>query len=137
MVCGSHRWDERGLSAPVTMEQSAAAVMPKGSVLLYTGSTFHGGGRSMRVDARACAPTHARTFQRVCCMARPKAAALCTLMHMPMHMSLYTSIHMSTHMYIYISMSYAHAHAYVSTGPKAGTVQPSGVSAITIYAITV
>ena len=100
MVCGSHRWDERGLSAPVTMEQSAAAVMPKGSVLLYTGSTFHGGGRSMRVDA-----------QRVCCMARPKAAALCTLMHMPMHMSLYTSIPMSTHMYIYISMSYAHAHA--------------------------
>jgi ectoine hydroxylase-related dioxygenase (phytanoyl-CoA dioxygenase family) len=42
MVVGSHRWDDD--PDDVDFELSSPAVMSKGSVLLYTGSIFHGGG---------------------------------------------------------------------------------------------
>jgi hypothetical protein len=42
MVVGSNRWDDN--TAEVGPEQTTGAVMTKGSVLLYTGSIYHGGG---------------------------------------------------------------------------------------------
>jgi len=42
MVVGSHRWEDD--PDDVDPALSAPAVMSKGSVLLYTGSVFHGGG---------------------------------------------------------------------------------------------
>ncbi len=42
VVVGSHRWTEEPVE--VTVEETTAAVMSKGSVLLYTGSIYHGGG---------------------------------------------------------------------------------------------
>jgi ectoine hydroxylase-related dioxygenase (phytanoyl-CoA dioxygenase family) len=42
MVVGSNRWDDN--DAKVDPEQTTGAVMSKGSVMLYTGSIYHGGG---------------------------------------------------------------------------------------------
>ncbi|BBX46983.1 phytanoyl-CoA dioxygenase family protein [Mycobacterium cookii] len=42
MVVGSHRWEDD--PDDVDFELSAPAIMTKGSVLMYTGSIFHGGG---------------------------------------------------------------------------------------------
>jgi ectoine hydroxylase-related dioxygenase (phytanoyl-CoA dioxygenase family) len=41
LIPGSHRWTER---RPDASTETVAAVMPAGSVLLYTGSLWHGGG---------------------------------------------------------------------------------------------
>lgn len=49
VVVGSHRWTEE--PAEVPLEDTTAAVMAKGSVLLYTGSVYHGGGANTTADA--------------------------------------------------------------------------------------
>jgi ectoine hydroxylase-related dioxygenase (phytanoyl-CoA dioxygenase family) len=41
VVPGSHRWDDK---LRLTEEDTVPAAMPKGSVLLYVGSLYHGGG---------------------------------------------------------------------------------------------
>src|ERR1700744_5085626 len=51
MVVGSHRWDDD--PDDVDPALSCPAVMTKGSVLVYTGSVFHGGGANH--------PTHRRS----------------------------------------------------------------------------
>lgn len=52
VVPGSHRWDERSLKSAIPMEETTFAAMPKGSVLIYTGSTFHGGGQNRTTERR-------------------------------------------------------------------------------------
>lgn len=52
VIPGSHRWEGDDLKP--TPEQTVAAEMPEGSVLIYTGSVFHGGGAN-RSDARRMA----------------------------------------------------------------------------------
>ena len=42
VIVGSHRWDHA--PAEIDPAQTTGAVMEKGSVLLYTGSVYHGGG---------------------------------------------------------------------------------------------
>lgn len=49
VVPGSHDWD---WDRPLDAEASIAAEMPKGSVLLYTGSIVHGGGANESAAAR-------------------------------------------------------------------------------------
>jgi ectoine hydroxylase-related dioxygenase (phytanoyl-CoA dioxygenase family) len=44
VVIGSNRWDDN--SAEVDPSQTSGAVMTKGSVLVYTGSIYHGGGEN-------------------------------------------------------------------------------------------
>jgi ectoine hydroxylase-related dioxygenase (phytanoyl-CoA dioxygenase family) len=44
LVVGSNRWDDN--SAELDQSQTSPAVMSKGSVLLYTGSIYHGGGEN-------------------------------------------------------------------------------------------
>lgn len=48
VVPGSHRWPEGRL--PISSDRVVQAVMPAGSLLLYLGTTFHGGGAN-RSDA--------------------------------------------------------------------------------------
>lgn len=43
VVPGSHKWDEKRQAEP---EEVCQAVMPRGSVLLYTGSVIHSGGEN-------------------------------------------------------------------------------------------
>src|ERR1700742_5052516 len=50
MVVGSHRWEED--PDDVDPALSSPAVMTKGSVLLYTGSIFHGGGANTTKASR-------------------------------------------------------------------------------------
>jgi hypothetical protein len=50
MVVGSHRWEAD--PDDVDPALSSPAVMAKGSVLLYTGSIFHGGGANTTEDTR-------------------------------------------------------------------------------------
>ena len=50
MVLGSHRWQDD--PDDVDPALSVPAVMTKGSVLLYTGSIFHGGGANTTTTAR-------------------------------------------------------------------------------------
>ncbi len=50
MVVGSHRWEDD--PDDVDPALSAPAVMSKGSVLLYTGSIFHGGGANTTQTSR-------------------------------------------------------------------------------------
>jgi hypothetical protein len=50
MVVGSHRWDDD--PDDVDPALSAPAVMTKGSVLVYTGSVFHGGGANTTTTSR-------------------------------------------------------------------------------------
>lgn len=49
VVPGSHRWDWSRTAEPHEITQ---AVMPKGSVLIYTGSVIHGGGQNRSVGER-------------------------------------------------------------------------------------
>ena len=50
---GSHRADEHGeLRTRYELEDSVPAEMPEGSVLLYTGSVFHGGGPNTSDETR-------------------------------------------------------------------------------------
>jgi hypothetical protein len=82
MVVGSHRWEDD--PDDVDPALSSPAVMTKGSVLLYTGSVFHGGGANTAKTSRigmnvgyslgwlrqeenqylACPPEIARTLPR-------------------------------------------------------------------------
>jgi ectoine hydroxylase-related dioxygenase (phytanoyl-CoA dioxygenase family) len=49
VIPGSHRWeDDRSPS----QEETVAAVMPKGSVLFFTGSVYHGGGANRSHEPR-------------------------------------------------------------------------------------
>ena len=50
MVVGSHRWEDN--PDEVDLALSSPAVMTKGSVLLYTGSVFHGGGANTTKTSR-------------------------------------------------------------------------------------
>jgi hypothetical protein len=50
MVVGSHRWEDD--PDDVDPALSAPAVMSKGSVLMYTGSVFHGGGANTTDSCR-------------------------------------------------------------------------------------
>jgi ectoine hydroxylase-related dioxygenase (phytanoyl-CoA dioxygenase family) len=50
MVVGSHRWEDD--PDDVDFALSSPAVMTKGSVLLYTGSIFHGGGANTTETSR-------------------------------------------------------------------------------------
>ena len=50
MVVGSHRWEDD--PDDVDPALSSPAVMTKGSVLLYTGSIFHGGGANTTMTSR-------------------------------------------------------------------------------------
>jgi hypothetical protein len=50
MVVGSHRWEDD--PNEVDPARSSPAVMTKGSVLLYTGSIFHGGGANTTKASR-------------------------------------------------------------------------------------
>lgn len=47
IVPGSHRWDRSRAPSP---EEMAQAVMPAGSVVIYLGSTIHGGGQNTTAD---------------------------------------------------------------------------------------
>jgi ectoine hydroxylase-related dioxygenase (phytanoyl-CoA dioxygenase family) len=49
LVVGSHRWEED--PADVDISLSTGAVMSRGSVLLYLGSVYHGGGANTTTDA--------------------------------------------------------------------------------------
>ena len=44
IIPGSHRWDDEYIP---TRDETVAAVMPKGSVVLYLGGTWHGGGANV------------------------------------------------------------------------------------------
>ena len=49
VIPGSHKWeDERSPS----QEETVAAAMPKGSVMLFTGSVYHGGGANRSQEPR-------------------------------------------------------------------------------------
>jgi hypothetical protein len=62
LIPGSHKWDQR---LPSEREEAGAvpAVMPAGSMLIFLGTTWHGGGANhtsrsrMCVTAQYCAPT--------------------------------------------------------------------------------
>ncbi len=47
MIPGSHRWDDERIPRH---EETARAVMPKGSVIIYTGAVWHGGGANVTRD---------------------------------------------------------------------------------------
>jgi ectoine hydroxylase-related dioxygenase (phytanoyl-CoA dioxygenase family) len=49
VIPGSHRFDDK---LRPTVEETVAAEMPKGSVLLYLGSLYHGGGANRSARAR-------------------------------------------------------------------------------------
>jgi ectoine hydroxylase-related dioxygenase (phytanoyl-CoA dioxygenase family) len=49
LVPGSHRWEDDRMAAD---DESVPAEMPKGSVLLYTGQTHHGGGANRSAEVR-------------------------------------------------------------------------------------
>jgi len=50
VVPGSHRWQNPDYSADPTMIETACAEMPRGSVLIWQGSTWHGGGANTTAD---------------------------------------------------------------------------------------
>jgi ectoine hydroxylase-related dioxygenase (phytanoyl-CoA dioxygenase family) len=50
MVVGSHRWEDDPDDVDAAL--SSPAVMTKGSVLMYTGSVFHGGGANIATTSR-------------------------------------------------------------------------------------
>jgi ectoine hydroxylase-related dioxygenase (phytanoyl-CoA dioxygenase family) len=49
VIPGSHRWEDR---LRPTVDQTIPAEMPKGSVLFYLGSLYHGGGANRSAGAR-------------------------------------------------------------------------------------
>ncbi len=49
VIPGSHRWQDK---LRPTVDETVAAEMPKGSVLLYVGSLYHGGGANRSAQAR-------------------------------------------------------------------------------------
>jgi ectoine hydroxylase-related dioxygenase (phytanoyl-CoA dioxygenase family) len=49
VIPGSHRWEDK---LRPTVDQTVAAEMPKGSVLFYLGSLYHGGGANRSANAR-------------------------------------------------------------------------------------
>jgi hypothetical protein len=49
VIPGSHRWEDK---LRPTVDQTIAAEMPKGSVLLYVGSLYHGGGANRSTSPR-------------------------------------------------------------------------------------
>jgi len=53
VIPGSHRWQERSLTRALREEDTVPAEMPKGSVVIYLGSTFHSGGANKTGLARA------------------------------------------------------------------------------------
>jgi len=50
LVPGSHRWDSPNYFTPDEEVTTIAAEMPKGSVLVWHGSTWHGGGANTTTD---------------------------------------------------------------------------------------
>lgn len=50
VIAGSHRWEAGRRPSP---EETVGAAMSKGSVLLYLGSVYHGGGANRSADARS------------------------------------------------------------------------------------
>ena len=61
VIPGSHRWDDH-VPTPDEVATAVQAVMPSGSMLLFLGTTWHGGGANrsdrprMCVTAQYCAP---------------------------------------------------------------------------------
>jgi len=49
IIPGSHRWEDDRTPA---LEETVAAAMPKGSVLFFTGSVYHGGGANRSQEPR-------------------------------------------------------------------------------------
>jgi ectoine hydroxylase-related dioxygenase (phytanoyl-CoA dioxygenase family) len=49
VIPGSHRWEDK---LRPTVDETVAAEMPKGSLLLYLGSLYHGGGANRSDAAR-------------------------------------------------------------------------------------
>jgi ectoine hydroxylase-related dioxygenase (phytanoyl-CoA dioxygenase family) len=49
VIPGSHKWEGERSPAP---EETIAAEMPKGSVMLFTGSVYHGGGANRAQEPR-------------------------------------------------------------------------------------
>jgi ectoine hydroxylase-related dioxygenase (phytanoyl-CoA dioxygenase family) len=49
VIPGSHRWEDK---LRPTVDQTVPAEMPKGSVLFYLGSLYHGGGANRSTSAR-------------------------------------------------------------------------------------
>lgn len=50
VVPGSHRWDSPDYGADPATIETVAAEMPRGSVLVWHGSTWHGGGANTTAD---------------------------------------------------------------------------------------
>ena len=50
VVPGSHRWDSPDYAADPATIETVAAEMPRGSVLVWHGSTWHGGGANVSTD---------------------------------------------------------------------------------------
>ena len=49
VIPGSHKWEDGCSPSP---EETAAAEMPKGSVMIFTGSLYHGGGANRSNEPR-------------------------------------------------------------------------------------
>jgi len=49
VIPGSHKWED---DRTPSLEETVAAEMPKGSVMLFTGSVYHGGGANRSQEAR-------------------------------------------------------------------------------------
>ena len=49
VIPGSHLWKDE---LRPSFEETIPAIMPSGSVLLYTGSLYHGGGKNLTADSR-------------------------------------------------------------------------------------
>jgi hypothetical protein len=54
VVPGSHRWDDR---KPTDGDEQVSIVMPAGSVVVFLGTLWHGGGRNRTPDQRRLAVT--------------------------------------------------------------------------------
>lgn len=53
LIPGSHRWDGR-VPGPEDTARAVPAVMPKGSVLFFVGTLWHGGGANVSAGNRLC-----------------------------------------------------------------------------------
>ena len=49
VIPGSHKWEDDRTPSP---EETVPAIMPKGSVMLFTGSVYHGGGANRSPEPR-------------------------------------------------------------------------------------
>jgi hypothetical protein len=53
VIPGSHRWDDH-LPTPDEIATAQPAVMPSGSMLVFVGTTWHGGGANQTDSSRMC-----------------------------------------------------------------------------------